>query len=129
MTLLIAIVAAWTNTANRVIVAEPLKLDGAAVVMRSAGGERKFPMAVFPKSEQKRIKAALKVYELQPALEELRRTFVAELRRAEQRHAGGVLTDEEFTDKANRVYLGWARALDQAALTPEEKEFWKGQLK
>lgn len=129
MTLLLAIVAAWTNTANRVIVAEPLKLDGAAVVMRSAGGERKLPMAVFPTSEQKRIKAALEVYELQPELEELRRTFAAELHRAEQRHAGGVLSDEEFTANSGLIYGGWARALEKSALSPEEKEFWKGQLK
>lgn len=129
MPLLLAIIAAWTNTANRVIVAEPVKLDGAAVVMRVSGGERKLPLSVFPESEQRRIKAALETYELPAALEELRRTFAADLLRAEQRHAGGVLTDEEFADKAGRIYGGWARALEKSALTPEEREFWKGQIK
>lgn len=129
MILLAAIAAAWTNTANRVIVAEPVKLDGASVVMRVKGGERKLPLSVFPAGEQQRIKAALEVHELPAELGELRRTFAAELLRAEQRHAGGVLSDEAFADKAGRIHGGWARALDKSALKSEEKEFWKGHLK
>ena len=129
MILLVAIVAAWTNTAKRVIVAEPLKLDGASVVMRVSGRERTIPLAVFPAGEQQRIKAALDVHELPAALEELRQTFAAELLRAEQRHAGGVLSDEAFAAKAGRIHGGWARALDKSALKSEEKEFWKGHLK
>lgn len=129
MTLLFAIIAAWTNAANRVIVAEPLKLDGAAVVMRVKGGERKLPMAVFPESEQKRIKAALGIRELTGCLEEQRRIFSLELLRTEQRHAGGAMTDEEFNDKVNRLFAGWAWTLEKSDLSKEDKEFWKGQLK
>lgn len=129
MILLAAIAAAWTNTANRVIVAEPVKLDGASVVMRVQGGERKLPLSVFPAGEQQRIKAALDVHELPAGLGELRQTFAAELLRAEQRHAGGILTDEAFADKAGRIHAGWTRALDKSALKGEEKEYWKGHLK
>lgn len=129
MAIALALIAAWTNTANRVIVAEPLKLDGAAVVMRVSSGERKLPLSVFLPTEQKRIKAALKVYELPAALEELRQTFAAELVRAEQRHAGGVLTDADFADKTGRIHRGWTLALERSALSAEEIEYWKGHLK
>lgn len=130
MSLFVAILTAWTNTASRVILAEPVKLDGASVTLKlESGRERVFPLAVFPENERARLKSSLGERDLPIALEELRKTFAADLLRTEQRHAGGAMTDEEFGDKVNRLYIGWARALGQSALPQEDKDFWKGKLK
>lgn len=130
MTLLLAILTAWTNTASRVIVAEPLRLEGKSVVMKmETGRERVFPLAVFPLSERARLKAALGVRELTGCLEEQRRIFALEFLRTEQRHAGGAMTDEEFNDKVDRLYKGWAWTLEKSELSREDKEFWKGRIK
>ena len=59
MTLLFAVIAAWTNTAKQVVLATPVELRGARVVMNCRdGGEREYPLSIFPTDEQRRIKAS-----------------------------------------------------------------------
>lgn len=128
--LLAAWAVAWTNTAGRVVQAVPVRLDGARIVLNcGAAGLRDLPLSAFPKSEQRRMRAALGVYELPAALKPLRAAFAAELTRAEQRHAGGALADEEFRSKCARVKAAWAEALGRSKLGRDEIEFWKGHLR
>ncbi|MGN0854859.1 MAG: hypothetical protein ACI4R9_04990 [Kiritimatiellia bacterium] len=129
MFFLLAAFTAWTNTARQVVWAEPVRIDAARVVLNCrAGGTRELPLTVFPESERRRLRAALGAYELPAPLRELRATFAADLLRAEQRHAGGALTDEEFAAKRARVNAAWRDALARARLTPAEVEYWKGRL-
>ena len=130
MFLLLAAFTAWTNTARRVVRAEPVRIGAASVVLNCrAGGVRELPLAVFPESERRRLRAALGEHELPVRLRELRATFAADLVRAEQRHAGGALADEAFAAKRARVYAAWRDALDRSRLAPAEVAYWKGHLK
>ena len=130
MILLLAVIAAWTNTAKQVVLATPVELRGARVVMNCRdGGEREYPLSIFPSDEQRRIKASLGVRELPAALAELRTLFVFELKRATERHAGGAMSDEDFAAKSVKVNLAWQKALSDAKLPPDEIAYWKGRLK
>lgn len=126
----LAVLAAWTNTANQVVLATPVELRGTRVVMNCRdGGNRTFPLTVFLPSEQRRIKAALGVPELPARLVELRTVFAVELKRAEERHAGGAISDEDFAAKCEKLHAAWQKALTEAKLSPAEIAYWKGRLK
>ena len=130
MIALLAVLTAWTNTANQVVWATPVELQGAKVVMTSrGGGEREYPLSIFPSGEQQRIKAALGVRELPVALAELRMVFAADLKRAEERHDGGAMSDEDFAAKRDKIHAAWQKALGDAKLSPDEIAYWKGRLK
>ncbi|MGN0832287.1 MAG: hypothetical protein ACI4RD_01395 [Kiritimatiellia bacterium] len=130
MFFLLATFAAWTNTARQVVWAEPVRIGPTSVVLNCrAGGRRELPLTVFPESERRRLKAALGEYELPVRLRELRAVLAADLVRAEQRHTGGVLTDEKFAAKRARVNAAWLAALGRAQLAPAEVEYWKGRLR
>ena len=52
MVLLLAVVGVWTNVAGRAIAAEPVRIEGASVVLKTgAESERTLPLAVFPSAE------------------------------------------------------------------------------
>ncbi|MGN0843961.1 MAG: hypothetical protein ACI4QT_01920 [Kiritimatiellia bacterium] len=126
----LAVFVAWTNTANQVVWATPVELRGSRVVMVCRdGGEREYPLSIFPPREQRRIKGALGVYELPAALAELRSVFAAELKRAIERHDGGAMSDEDFAAKRDKVHAAWQKALGDAKLSPDEIVYWKGRLK
>ena len=130
MILLVAAFSAWTNTARRVVWAEPVRIDATRVVMNCrAGGMRELPLTVFPAGERRRLRAVLGECELPARLRELRATFAADLVRAEQRHAGGALTDEELAAKRARVDAAWLAALGRARLAADEIAYWKGRLR
>ena len=69
MVLLLAVVGVWTNVAGRAITAEPVRIEGASVVLKTgAESERTLPLAVFLSAEQARLRAALGEYPLSPRL-------------------------------------------------------------
>ena len=140
MVVLALVLSAWTNTAGRVITAEPVRIVGQNVVMerREEGrGKREeglrvatnsYPLSVFMAAEQKRIRRALGEYELPRKAAEVRTIFAADLARAEARAKAGRMSPEALAEKRKVIAAAWAHELEKHGLKEEEKRYWKGRL-
>ena len=130
MVLLLAVVGVWTNVTGRAIAAEPVRIEGASVVLKTgAESERTLPLAVFPSAEQARLRAAVGEYPLSPRLHALRETYASDLARAEQRFAGGVMDEAAFAAKRARVHAAWKSSLVAAKLPLPAIAYWEERLK
>ena len=123
-----AVVSAWTNTAGRVITAEPVRIVGQKVEMARGTVTNSYPMAVFMMSEQKRIRRALGEYELPRKAAEVRMVLAADLARAEARAKAGRMTPEALAEKRKVIAGAWAHELEKHGLKEEEIEYWKGRF-
>ena len=125
---MVAVVSAWTNTAGRVITAEPVRIVGQKVEMARGTVTNSYPMAVFMMSEQKRIRRALGEYELPRKAAEVRMILAADLARAEARAKAGRMTPEALAEKRKVIAGAWAHELEKHGLKEEEIEYWKGRF-
>ena len=128
MIVLAIVLSAWTNTAGRVIPAEPVRIVGQNVVMARGSVTNSYPMGVFMVSEQKRIRRALGEYELPRKAAEVRTIFAADLARAEARAKAGRMSPEALAEKRKVIAAAWAHELEKHGLKEEEKRYWKGRL-
>ena len=126
--LIAAVVSAWTNTAGRVITAEPVRIAGDRVEMARGTVTNSYPMGVFMAAEQKRIRRALGEYELPRKAAEVRTVLAAQLARAEARAKAGRMTPEALAEKRKALAGAWAHELEKHGLKEEEREYWKGRL-
>lgn len=117
---LIAACVAYTNVAGKVIMAEPVRLDGDKVqvvvhsrgfrengAVRSTATTNTYSLSLFPPSERKRIKAALGICELPPKLRGLWEEIAAQRRRAEARAKAGKMTSEELAEYNRNLDAAW----------------------
>ena len=128
MIALALVLSAWTNTAGRVITAEPVRIVGQNVVMARGTVTNSYPMGVFMAAEQKRIRRALGEYELPRKAAEVRTIFAADLARAEARAKAGRMSPEALAEKRKVIAAAWAHELEKHGLKEEEKRYWKGRL-
>ena len=128
MIVLALVLSAWTNTAGRVITAEPVRIVGQKVEMVRGTVTNSYPMAVFMMSEQKRIRRALGEYELPRKAAEVRMILAADLARAEARAKAGRMTPEALAEKRKVIAGAWAHELEKHGLKEEEIEYWKGRF-
>lgn len=88
----------WTNKAGHVLAAVPVELKGSQVVFKIGAKSAVYPLSVFLPAEQKRLKAALGLVDVPPALAD----SLAQTRRLVARlgvlHEGGRLSDEGYRD-------------------------------
>ena len=128
MVVLALVLSAWTNTAGRVITAEPVRIAGDRVEMARGAVTNSYPLSVFMASEQKRIRRALGEYELPRKAAEVRTVLAADLARAEARAKAGRMTPEALAEKRKVVAGAWAHELEKHGLKEKEIEYWKGRL-
>lgn len=143
MGLILAIVAsAWTNLAGNVIHAEPLRVEGADVVMVKGSGEgtrdgvkvavttNRYPLKAFPAGEQRRMRLETGDYELPRKAADVQAILAAGLARAEARAKAGRMTPEALQAKRARTAAAWAHELEKKdhGLTAEEIKYWKGTV-
>ena len=126
--LIAVVVSAWTNTAGRVITAEPVRIDGQKVMMARGAVTNAYPLAAFMASEQKRIRRALGEFELPRKAAEVRTIFAADLARAEARTKAGRMTSEALAEKRKVIAGAWAHELEKHGLTEEERRYWRERL-
>jgi len=86
---------AYTNVAGKVIWAEPVTITNT------------YNLSIFPPSEQRRIKAALGIYEPPPELKGLWEEISAQRRRAEARAKAGKMTPEELEEYNRNLDAAW----------------------
>jgi len=106
---LVASCLAYTNVAGKVIWAEPVKLEGDKVqlVQVSTTTTNTYNLSLFPQSEQRRIKAALGIYEPPSELKGLWEEISAQRRRAEARAKAGKMTPEELEEYNRNLDAAW----------------------
>ena len=126
MTLLIAIIAAYTNLAGNVVSGAPVALDRRTVTLSNAVETASYPLSIFPESERRRIAADFGQPQVPLAVRRAIDGAEKAMARSRKRAEMGLCTKEEseaFCKKsaaALRSYLD--RQVQEGAITPAERK-------
>lgn len=115
----------WTNVAGNAIEAVPLQIKGAKVTFRLPGGDKtKYPLSLFPESEQLRLRKALGEYVLPDDLATKRSYIKMQLEKYDAMERDGLITAETAEERRNTQRKIWKFTVNRSALSPEEKAHW-----
>lgn len=116
---------AFTNHAGHAVVGRLTAVSNNVAVI----GGRVYPLAIFPDSEQARMRDLLQVpRDLSPALTKRRCALRERYLRNEALLKAGAKTSESAAAQRAKLEAAWRHALDSAALDPVTRSHWFAHL-
>lgn len=123
----VSAVGSYTNLAGNVVSGTPVALDRRAVSLSNAVETVRYPLSIFPESEQRRIAMDFGQPRVPPkvrrAIDGAEKAMVRSRKRAEM----GLCTKEEseaFCTKSSAALKSYLdRQLQEGAITPAERQF------